>query len=100
MFFVYSFDHEEWEYLGVNLTVLNFTNTDPIETGFSVELRFRRRPMFYLYNLIVPVMLMAVIGFFALFLPNGSGDKINLEVRAIYYYEYQYVMYIIKNTLY
>ena len=33
---------------------------------------------------------MAVIGFFALFLPNGTGDKINLEVRAINYLQITY----------
>ena len=72
--------------MSVNLSTIQIPNSEegaPEETGFSVELSFRRRPLFYLYNLIVPVVLMTVIGFFSLFLPNDSGEKLNLEVSGI-----------------
>ena len=80
---MFRFEHAEWEWLNVSLSIVNIPYNEEgagNDTGFSVQLSFRRRPMFYLYNLVVPVVLMSIIGFFSLFLPNGSGDKLNLEV--------------------
>ena len=52
-------------------------------TGFVVELHFRRYTSYYNCNVMIPVLITVAIGFFTVFLPPDSGDKLNLAVTVL-----------------
>ena len=46
-------------------------------------IKLRRYSQYYILNLIVPVFVMSTIGFFAVFLPPNTSDKINMTVTVL-----------------
>ena len=52
-------------------------------SGFVVKLSLSRISQYYQANLIAPVILLSLLGLFAIFLPGSSQDKLNLEVGAL-----------------
>ena len=94
-------DSDEWKVCQTNDYVYNLTGdlytrnedgtwhniptgefSDPIP-GFQVEICARRFSIYYIYNFLVPVMIVSAMGFFSVFLPSNSGDKINLTITVL-----------------
>ena len=48
-----------------------------------MQLRFRRYAGFYVYNILVPVLMMSLIGVFTSFLPPFALEKVNLSVTVL-----------------
>ena len=64
-----------------NLRPVNYTTQEsPV---FSAQLTFHRRPIYYVRNLIIPVITISLVGLFAIFLPATSSEKLNLEVTVL-----------------
>ena len=92
---------EEWEIVGVKDYGVNFSGFGLNRTkegnwdfktewvlgwaapGFVVEIWLKRIPAYFIYNLIAPVIIVSLIGFFTVFLPEVSQDKINLAVTVL-----------------
>ena len=51
--------------------------------GFEVKITLQRFSQYYMLNLIAPVLVMSLVGFFTVALPSNSSDKINLAVTVL-----------------
>ncbi len=97
-----TYDNDEWDLIhmfdgAANFSGLRFKrnpdgswNMNPYEktflgySGFIVKLTFQRRHDYYIYNLLVPVLLISLMGCFTIFLsPKNSGDRLNLVVTVL-----------------
>ncbi|XP_014234656.1 neuronal acetylcholine receptor subunit alpha-7-like isoform X2 [Trichogramma pretiosum] len=49
----------------------------------TYEIRLRRRPMFYVFNLILPCILINGIALLVFYVPSESGEKVTLGISAL-----------------
>ena len=61
----------------------NAYETQWVAAGFEVDITLHRRSAYYIYNIIAPVIMMSIIGFVALALPEVSGDKYYLLLTVL-----------------
>ena len=61
---------QEWEVDGMIFRQVDF------------NIRFLRRPAFYVVNIILPCIALSLIGILALYLPSDCGEKISLEITV------------------
>ena len=62
-----------------------------IEVPYSTEhfyevtyyLKLQRKPLFYLYNLLFPALLVIIIGCLVFMVPPQSGEKVSLSITAL-----------------
>ncbi|XP_022091690.1 neuronal acetylcholine receptor subunit beta-2-like isoform X1 [Acanthaster planci] len=52
-------------------------------TDVQYEVLFRRRPLYYLFNLIIPCMFLSLVSLLTFFLPPESGEKVSLGVTVL-----------------
>ena len=92
---------EDWEIIsvddyGTNFTGYAFNRTDKGKwdikhewvlgwsaPGFVVQIDLRRRSSYFVYNVIAPVIIISLIGFVTVFLPEDSSDKLNLTITVL-----------------
>ena len=90
---------EEWEVFSVKDSPRNFTTKEfkktkeghripphgesVAETGFAVYITMKRYVNYYVYTLLCPVIVMAALGFFTIFLQPNSDAKINMAVTVL-----------------
>ena len=43
----------------------------------------RRRPLFYIFNMVLPSMLITFVGFLGFLIPPDSGEKVSLGVTTL-----------------
>lgn len=76
-------ENTEWEVVRADaMNVVNYYG-DQIYPTFECVLRLRRKPLFYVMNLLFPcfvVSFMAALGFV---LPPEAGEKVNLEITIL-----------------
>lgn len=76
-------ENTEWEVIKADaMNVVNYYGDHAYPT-FECVLRLRRKPLFYVMNLLFPcfvVSFMAALGFV---LPPQSGEKVNLEITIL-----------------
>lgn len=70
--------NSEWELLSSVITV---DNTDV--SHMDVTLKYKRRPLFLLVNLVFPITLLAVFNIFVFILPPGSEDRIGFSITVL-----------------
>ncbi|XP_045190565.1 acetylcholine receptor subunit beta-type acr-3-like [Mercenaria mercenaria] len=70
--------NSEWTLL--KTTETEFTTNTSSGVTFSVEMK--RKPLFYLLNILVPVVMLAVLNPFVFALPVASGEKTGFAVTA------------------
>ena len=58
-------------------------NNDMFMTGFVVNVTLRRRPQFYVVNILVPVLVLSVIGQMAFAVPAHSDAKIAVPLTVL-----------------
>ncbi|PBC34894.1 Neuronal acetylcholine receptor subunit alpha-7 [Apis cerana cerana] len=49
----------------------------------TYEIRLRRRPMFYVFNLILPCILINSVALLVFYVPSESGEKVTLGISAL-----------------
>ncbi|KAG7190615.1 hypothetical protein KM043_006702 [Ampulex compressa] len=49
----------------------------------TYEIRLRRRPMFYVFNLILPCILINGVALLVFYVPSESGEKVTLGISAL-----------------
>ena len=75
-----TFYQESAEWLVSSLTATDYETTTSSGVTFTIELK--RKPLFYLINIMVPVIMLAVINVFVFVLPATSGEKTGLSVTV------------------
>lgn len=75
----------EWEVLDVpcKQNVLHYACCDAPFPDVTCNIRMRRRPAFYLFNLVFPTILLIIIGLFVFCLPPESGEKVSLAITVL-----------------
>ena len=48
-----------------------------------LQVLFRRRPLYYLFNLLIPCMFLSLVALLTFFLPPESGEKVSLGVTVL-----------------
>ena len=82
-----AFTHSgEWDILGTRATSGDqFYESDPGVPFPRVRftLYLRRKPMFYLINIITPCMMMSLLAVLVFYLPPDSGEKVSLGITVL-----------------
>jgi len=76
----------EWDILRTEATSGNqFYESDPGVPFPRVRftLYLRRKPMFYLINIITPCMMMSLLSVLVFYLPPDSGEKVSLGITVL-----------------
>ncbi|XP_056397700.1 5-hydroxytryptamine receptor 3A-like [Hyla sarda] len=91
------YDKGEWELLSINS---NYKVVDELGRKFGVVeyyVSFRRHPMYYIVNLIIPsafLILMDIIGFY---LPPESGERVTFKITLLL--GYSVFLIVVSETL-
>jgi hypothetical protein len=47
------------------------------------KLIIRRRPLFYVFNMVFPCLLITLVAFLGFYLPPGSGEKVSIGITTL-----------------
>ncbi len=56
---------------------------DQIYTSINCHLNMTRRPLFYIFNLVLPCFLLLLVGSLTFCIPPDSGEKVSLAVTVL-----------------
>ena len=78
-------DNGVWDMVAVNqkLIITTFVCCDTPTYDVQYRLLFKRRPNFYIKNLIIPVILLSTLSTFVFYLPPESGEKVTLSITNL-----------------
>ena len=51
-----------------------------------MELKLKRKPRFYLINIVAPCLLMSILDLLVFYLPPNSGEKVSLGITVLLAY--------------
>jgi nicotinic acetylcholine receptor len=78
-------DNSEWELLSVSLEKkverTATTNSEP-RVDLTYTLHIRRRTFYYIFNIIVPCVMLSVLTLLTFWLPTTSGEKVTLGLSV------------------
>ena len=74
----------------VTYLILNF-KSKPIDSNNNIKsypnvtyyIVIKRRPLFYVFNMIMPSVLITIVGFLGFFIPPDSGEKVSMGVTTL-----------------
>jgi hypothetical protein len=73
----YYSKNPQWDYVSSNLYVKNSWNS------LHVSMTFKRRPTFFMINIIFPIVLLGVLNLFVFVLPVDSGERIGFGITLL-----------------
>ncbi len=73
---------EPWNYTFLTLNSES-SKVEEGSPGFLIRIVLRRVPHFYVFNIIVPSLLISTVGFLSVLLRSDSSDKLNLAVTVL-----------------
>ncbi|XP_056013106.1 neuronal acetylcholine receptor subunit alpha-10-like isoform X2 [Ostrea edulis] len=78
-------DSVEWELISVPMIrkVIYYKCCPEPYPDVSFYLKMRRKPLFYLMNLVFPCMLISTVACLGFILPPDSGEKVSLEITVL-----------------
>ena len=62
---------------------------------FRIELK--RKPFYYILNVIIPTVVLAVLSSFTFLIPDGSGEKLSIGVSILLAYSV-FILLLADNT--
>ncbi|XP_063420545.1 acetylcholine receptor subunit alpha-like [Mytilus trossulus] len=72
--------NNEWELMYTSAVAINSSTLSP---RVEIETHFERRPLYYVMNLIFPVMFLALLNLFVFLLPQDSGERVGFSVTLL-----------------
>ncbi|VDI58843.1 Hypothetical predicted protein [Mytilus galloprovincialis] len=72
--------NNEWELMYTSAVAINSSTLSPL---VEIETHFERRSLYYLMNLIFPVMFLALLNLFVFLLPQDSGERVGFSVTLL-----------------
>lgn len=72
--------NNEWELMYTSAVAINSSTLSP---RVLIETHFKRRPLYYVMNLIFPVMFLALLNLFVFLLPQDSGERVGFSVTLL-----------------
>ncbi|XP_076109096.1 neuronal acetylcholine receptor subunit alpha-3-like [Mytilus galloprovincialis] len=69
--------HKTWDLIETNLTRI----ASPQVANFHIKLK--RKPMFFVFNLILPIVLMCILNPFVFLLPADSGERVGFSITVL-----------------
>lgn len=75
----------EWDLMGASKkrNVQSYACCDYPFSDVTIEFVFKRKPLFYIFNLIVPCMIIMSMVLLGFFLPPESGERITLSITVL-----------------
>ena len=75
----------EWELFEVPVerSMIYFEDTDEYYPIVGYRIKIKRKPLYYLYNLILPCALLTFCGVLVFMLPPDSGEKVSMSVTML-----------------
>ena len=75
----------EWHLvrLGVNKVIRKYSCCEQPYPEIYYKLVIRRRPLYYVFNMVLPCLLITVVAFLGFFLPPGSSDKVSIGITTL-----------------
>ncbi|KAM9312400.1 acetylcholine receptor subunit beta [Gastrophryne carolinensis] len=61
----------------------NTIPTDPLYEDITFYLVIRRKPLFYIVNIVIPCVLITILAIFVFYLPPDAGEKMTLSIFAL-----------------
>lgn len=75
-----EFFQESSQWSVVSTSAANYETSTT--SGVTFSLHLKRKPLFYLLNILIPVVMLAVLNIFVFVLPASSGEKSGFSVTA------------------
>ncbi|XP_065211418.1 neuronal acetylcholine receptor subunit alpha-10-like isoform X2 [Planococcus citri] len=75
----------EFDLMGFDIEkhIVNYSCCSEPYPDITYIIRIRRRPMFYVFNLILPCILINCIALLVFYVPSESGEKVTLGISAL-----------------
>ncbi|RUS74599.1 hypothetical protein EGW08_017641 [Elysia chlorotica] len=77
--------NSEWELidLTVERTVKTFSCCDEPYLDLHFHLVIKRRPLFYIFNMILPCILITLVALLGFYIPSDSGEKVTMGITTL-----------------
>lgn len=75
----------EWSLIRLNVTrkLAVYSCCDEPFPEIFYSLVIRRRPLFYVFNMVFPCLLITLVAFLAFYLPPGSNEKVSIGITTL-----------------
>ena len=68
----------------VNFTAVRHSYCCPYPmSDLTFYIHLKRKPLFYVFNMILPCILTLLVSFLAFLLPSGSGEKMSISITTL-----------------
>ncbi|XP_075696919.1 5-hydroxytryptamine receptor 3A-like [Rhinoderma darwinii] len=90
-------DHGEWELVNIHSSYRLETDEEEDFAVLIFHIVFRRHPLYYVVNLIIPSVFLMVLDIIGFYLPNDSGERISFKITLLL--GYSVFLIIVTETL-
>ncbi|XP_067664247.1 acetylcholine receptor subunit alpha-1-A-like [Haliotis asinina] len=70
---------DHWELLDTSLSSVKIGNVDK----WHITLRFQRRPLYYILNVLIPIVILSILNMAVFAVPVESGEKLSFAVTVL-----------------
>ncbi|XP_075134133.1 5-hydroxytryptamine receptor 3A-like [Leptodactylus fuscus] len=87
----------EWELLNISYSYKEVDDLGDIFSAVELYIVFRRHPMYYVVNLIIPSAFLIIIDIIGFYLPPESGERVSFKITLLL--GYSVFLIIVSDTL-
>ncbi|CAF0938376.1 unnamed protein product [Adineta ricciae] len=77
--------NSEWEIVGLHVkkNVVKYSCCPETFPDLTYTVQMRRRPLFYVFNMMLPCFLITIVAFLGFCVPSDSGEKVSIGVTTL-----------------